>query len=85
MTTTTTLAETTTPEGAEKLEDRAWMSRRIRKSEDWIAHNMARVPHIKVGRDVWFTETHAQMFLKAHEVLPEYGRTERSRNSRRAR
>lgn len=68
---------------ADDLHDKAWMSERIKKSPDWIAHNMARIPHIKIGKDVWFTEAHAVAFIKAHEVNPEVGRTPRSRQARR--
>lgn len=67
---------------ADELHDRQWLSERIRKSEDWIAHNLRHIPHIKVGRDVWFTEDHAQEFLAAHEVKPALGRTPASRAKR---
>ena len=64
------------------LNDKAWMAARIRKSEDWINHNLRKIPHIKIGANVWFTEEHAVAFLKAHEVLPSTGRTERSRRAK---
>lgn len=67
----------------DEFQTRAWMSDRIRKSEDWIAHNLARIPHIKIGKDVWFTEAHARAFIDAHEVKPSIGRTPASRSARR--
>lgn len=65
----------------DKFEDRKWMAARIRKSEDWIAHNLARIPHVKIGKDVWFTERHARAFIEAHEVKPALGRTPASRGA----
>ena len=67
----------------DELNDKKWMSERIRKSEDWINHHLRLIPHIKIGANVWFTEEHAVAFLKAHEVLPTTGRTQRSRQSKR--
>lgn len=70
----------------DELNSRAWMAARIKKSEDWISHNLAKVPYIKIGRDVWFTERLAREYLEAQTVKPTVGRTARSVNSaRRAR
>lgn len=69
---------------AAEMHDRAWMAAQIRKSEDWIAHNMHKVPHIKIGRDVWFTPEHVAEFIEAHQVKPSVGRTQKSRSARRA-
>lgn len=69
----------------EELHGRTWMSGRIKKSVDWISHNLKDIPHIRIGKDVWFTESHVQMFLKQNEVLPTVGRTPRSRGKQGAR
>lgn len=63
------------------LHDRAWMASRILKSEDWIAHNMGKVPHIRIGMTPYFTERLAREFLEASTVRPASGQTERSRRA----
>lgn len=67
----------------DQLRDREWMSERIGKSVDWIAHNMGKVPHIRVGKTPFFTERLAREFLEAATVRPSSGQTERSRMARR--
>ena len=64
------------------LRDRAWMAGRIQKSEDWIAHHMAKVPHVKIGGTPFFTERLAREFIEASTVRPASGQTARSRGSR---
>lgn len=66
-----------------ELHDKAWMAERIRKSEDWIAHNMARIPHIKIGKSVWFTQDDVDAFFAAHRVDAQVGRTAASRSRAR--
>jgi len=72
-------AETTTDLDA--LRDIEWMSQRINKSVDWIAHNMRRVPHVKIGRNVRFTERLAREFIEAATVRPASGQTKASRQA----
>jgi len=67
------------------LNDRAWMAERIGKTEDWIAHNMGRIPHVKVGRTPCFTERLAREYLDAQTVRPASGQTKRSVAARRTR
>lgn len=75
------MTETATEVDLDKFHGRQWMSDRIRKSEDWIAHSLAHIPHVKIGKDVWFTERHARAFIEAHEVKPALGRTPASRGA----
>lgn len=69
----------------DELQDRAWMAARIKKSEDWIAHHMSQVPHIRVGQTPYFTERLAREYLDAKTVRPASGQTARSRSARRSR
>lgn len=65
------------------LRDRAWMAQRIQKSVDWIDHNIRKVPHIRIGGSVFFTERLAREFIEAATVRPASGQTARSRAARR--
>ena len=65
-------------------QDRAWMSERIGKSQDWISHNMGEIPHVKIGKTPWFTERLARQFIEAHTFIPN-ARTKRSQTAGRKR
>lgn len=70
-------------EDLDELRSREWMAERIKKSPDWIAHNMRKVPHVRIGKTAYFTERLAREFLEAATVRPASGQTERSRRAAR--
>ncbi len=74
-----------TTQDLDALHNRAWMAQRIGKSTDWIAHNMGKVPHIRVGQTPFFTERLAREFLEAATIRPASGQSARSRSARRSR
>ncbi len=52
------------------LHDTAWMGEQIGKSADWVRHNIAEIPHRRIGRTIRFTDQDLADYLESQAVRP---------------
>ena len=68
-----------------ELHDSAWFAGKVGKTTDWVRHNLARIPHRKIGRSVAFTDDDLTAYLEQVAVRPRRMETTgRKRNRRTA-
>lgn len=71
-----------------RTHDKVWFAEQIGKSPDWVVRNLvvAKIPHVRIGRSLRFTEADVLAFLEANRVNPNaLERTPRSQAAKRSR